>query len=227
MALKSVQAQPQDRIQSLSDDTWDVIVANGAFFEAKANETILEYEQTDRHLLIILSGKTTLVYLQDGKPSPTAIFREAGEVLHHAGMHLEIANPFRIDAVDDGTRVVMLERRFVYQLISSDVQFAEYLFRDLSERFMTALGYLREQRLEPLIIRLAKRIMTITKHRPSVEFTQAELADILAVTRISISKAIKTLEGQGLVRRADRSLLTVDREKLQAWLEENVDRAED
>ena len=89
---------------------------------------------------------------------------------------------------------------------------------------MTALGYLREQRLEPLINRLAKRILTITKHRPSVEFTQAELADILAVTRISISKAIKTLEQLGLVNRADRSLLTVDREKLRAWL---ADQSED
>jgi len=222
--LKSVGGQPEDRIQSLSTETWAEIVAHGAFFEAKSNETILEYQQTDNHLMIILSGKTTLVYLQDGKPSPTAIFREAGEVLHHAGMHLQVSNPFRIDAVEDGTRVVMLERDLVYQLLSKDVQFAEYLFRDLSERFMTALGYLREQRLEPLINRLAKRILTITKHRPSVEFTQAELADILAVTRISISKAIKTLEQLGLVNRADRSLLTVDREKLRAWL---ADQSED
>ncbi|MEL6728436.1 MAG: Crp/Fnr family transcriptional regulator [Pseudomonadota bacterium] len=222
--MKSVGGQPEDRIQSLSTETWAEIVAHGAFFEAKSNETILEYQQTDNHLMIILSGKTTLVYLQDGKPSPTAIFREAGEVLHHAGMHLQVSNPFRIDAVEDGTRVVMLERDLVYQLLSKDVQFAEYLFRDLSERFMMALGYLREQRLEPLINRLAKRILTITKHRPSVEFTQAELADILAVTRISISKAIKTLEQLGLVNRADRSLLTVDREKLRAWL---ADQSED
>lgn len=225
--LKSVGAQPEDRIQSLSTETWAEIVENGAFFEAKSDETILEYQQTDNHLLIILSGKTTLVYLQDGKPAPTAIFREAGEVLHHAGMHLQVSNPFRIDAVEDGTRVVMLERDLVYQLLSKDVQFAEYLFRDLSERFMTALGYLREQRLEPLIIRLAKRVLTITKHRPSVEFTQAELADILAVTRISISKAIKTLEELGLVQRADRSLLTVDRDKLQAWLADQLEGEDD
>ena len=198
-----------------------------SFFEANADDTILAYGQTDNHLLIILAGKTTLVYLQDGKPSPTAIFRAPGEVLHHAGMHLKVANPFRIDAVDDETRVVMLERALVYQLISSDVDFAEFLFRDLSERFMTALGYLREQRLEPLIVRLAKRILTITKHRPSVEFTQAELADILAVTRISISKSIKTLEDEGLVQRADRSLLTVDREKLQAWLEAYLKDSDD
>ncbi|MHA7899768.1 MAG: Crp/Fnr family transcriptional regulator [Henriciella sp.] len=183
---------------------------------------MLEYEATDQHLMIILSGKTTLVYLQDGKPAPTAIFREAGEVLHHAGMHLQIPNPFRIDAVDDGTRVVMLDRDAVYDLISSDVTFAEFLFRDLSERFMTALGYLREQRSAPLIIRLAKRILTITRHRPSVEFTQTELADILAVTRISISKAIKTLEEQGLIQRAERGVLSVNRDKLEAWVEAEV-----
>ncbi|MCR9270604.1 MAG: Crp/Fnr family transcriptional regulator [Hyphomonadaceae bacterium] len=220
--MQSVTAQPEDRIDAFSAESWQAILARGSFFEAQADETLLEYEATDQHLMIILSGKTTLVYLQDGKPAPTAIFREAGEVLHHAGMHLQIPNPFRIDAVDDGTRVVMLDRDAVYDLISSDVTFAEFLFRDLSERFMTALGYLREQRSAPLIIRLAKRILTITRHRPSVEFTQTELADILAVTRISISKAIKTLEEQGLIQRAERGVLSVNRDKLEAWVEAEV-----
>ena len=137
-------------------------------------------------------------------------------------MHLNVVNPFRIEAASDKTRVVLLQRDVVYDLISQDARFAEYLFKDLSERFMTALGYLREQRQEPLIIRLAKRILTITRHRPSVEFTQAELAEILAVTRISISKAINTLDEQGLIKRAERALILVDRDKLIALLEEQT-----
>lgn len=188
---------------------------------------MLEYGQTNNHLMIILSGKATLVYLQNGRPSPTAIFRQRGEVLHHAGMHLRMINPFRIVAVDDGTRVVMIERASVYDLIGQDVEFAEYLFKDLSERFMVSLNYLREQRQEPLIIRLAKRIRTITKHRPIVEFTQAELADIMAVTRISISKAIKTLEEEGLLKREERSMISVDRERLDAWLEAQAEEQDE
>jgi CRP-like cAMP-binding protein len=136
-------------------------------------------------------------------------------------------NPFRIVAVDDGTRVVMIERASIYDLIGQDVEFAEYLFKDLSERFMVSLNYLREQRQEPLIIRLAKRIRTITKHRPIVEFTQAELADIMAVTRISISKAIKTLEEEGLLKREERSMISVDRERLDAWLEAQAEEQDE
>lgn len=188
---------------------------------------MLEYGQTNNHSMIILSGKATLVYLQNGRPSQTAIFRQRGEVLHHAGMHLRMINPFRIVAVDDGTRVVMIERASIYDLIGQDVEFAEYLFKDLSERFMVSLNYLREQRQEPLIIRLAKRIRTITKHRPIVEFTQAELADIMAVTRISISKAIKTLEEEGLLKREERSMISVDRERLDAWLEAQAEEQDE
>lgn len=193
------------------------------FYEASDGETILDYGQTDNHLMIILSGKATLVYLQNGRPSPTAIFRKSGEVLHHAGMHLRMVNPFRIVAVGETTRVVMIDRTSVYELIGQDVQFAEFLFKDLSERFMVSLSYLREQRQEPLIIRLAKRIRTIIRHQSSIEFTQAELADIMAVTRISISKAIKTLEEEGLLKREERSLISVDREKLDAWLRAQQD----
>ena len=209
---------PQDRLKVMSDASWSFLQKNGEFFEAGLGEPLLEFQQTDEHLLIILSGQATLIYFEDGVPQPTAIYRVAGEVLHHAGMHLHTPNPFRIEAAADKTRVVLVDRESVYELISADRQFAEYLFKDLSQRFMQALAYLREERLEPLIIRLAKRILTITKHRPSVEYTQAELAEILAVTRISISKAIKTLEELGLIQRAERSLILVERDKLKAWL---------
>ncbi|MEM7459074.1 MAG: Crp/Fnr family transcriptional regulator [Pseudomonadota bacterium] len=219
--MRQVTPLETDRFEALSDETWSQIKQHGAFFEADAGETLLELGQTDKHLLIILSGQATLVYFQDGQPQPTAIFRTQGQVLHHAGMHLKVVNPFEIEAAADKTRVVLLQRDVVYELISKDTQFAEFLFKDLSERFMVALSYLREQRQEPLIYRLAKRILTITQHRPSVEFTQAELAEILAVTRISISKAIKTLEEQGLIRRAERALILADRDKLKAWLEQD------
>ena len=218
--MRQVSPLETDQLDVLSAEAWSFIKKHGEFFEANLGETMLELGQTDEHLLIILSGQATLVYFQDGQPQPTAIFRTEGQVLHHAGMHLEVVNPFRIEAAAEKTRVVLLQRQIVYELISQDTAFAEYLFKDLSERFMTALGYLREQRQAPLIIRLARRIMTITKHRPSVEFTQAELAEILAVTRISISKAIKSLEEQGLIKRAERALILVDREKLKAWLEQ-------
>lgn len=217
--LRKVASHPDDRVEQISEQSWALVKERGEFFEAEDGETILELGQTDDHLLIVLSGKATLVYFQDGRRQPTAIYRSPGEVLHHAGMHLQVLNPFLIEAASSPTRVVMIERAAVYEMLGQDVAFAEFLFKDLSERFMVALGYLREQREEPLLIRLAKRIIMITKHRPSVEFTQAELAEILAVTRISISKSIKTLEDLGLVRRAERSLMTVDRAKLQAWLE--------
>lgn len=210
----------QDQIAVLSDASWLYLTENGAFFEADIGDALLELEQTDEHLMIILSGQATLIYYEDGVPQPTAIYRVAGEVLHHAGMHLQTPNPFRIESAGDKTRVVLIDRAAVYDLISTDRAFAEFLFKDLSQRFMQALSYLREERVEPLLIRLAKRILTITRYRPSVEFTQAELADILAVTRISISKAIKTLEEQGLIKRAERSLILVDRDKLKVWLSE-------
>ena len=222
--LRSVDAKSGDQIDAFSDVSWEVIKTRGRFLSADQDDIILEYAQTDHDLLIILRGKATLAYLQDGKPVPTAIYRSVGEVLHHAGMHLKVPNPFQIIAVEDDTRVVMIDRNDVYHLISQDVTFAEFLFKDLSERFMTALGYLREQRQEPLIIRLAKRLLTITKHSPTaVQFTQSELAEILAVTRISISKAIKTLEEQKLVKRVERSRISVHREALEAWLSEQTE----
>ena len=208
-----------DRIKQLSGSSWTIIAERGECFEAEDGDTILELAQTNNHLLIILAGKATLIYFQEGRRQPTAIYRNPGEVLHHAGMHLKVPNPFAIEAADTPTRVVLIDRDTVYDIIGQDTSFAEYLFKDLSERFMVALGYLREQRQEPLIKRLAKRILAITEHRSAVELTQAELAEIMAVTRISISKAIKTLEDLELIKRVERGHISVDRENLLKWLE--------
>ena len=215
--LRKVSPIAEDQLDVFTEASWEFLRRRGEFYAADAGDIMLDVSQTDNHLVIILAGKATLVYFVDGQPQPTAIFRSPGEVLHHAGMHLRMVNPFRIDAAEPA-RIVLVDRDSVYDLIARDLSFAEFLFTDLSERFMVALDYLREQREEPLIVRLARRFLMITKHRPSVDYTQAELASIMAVTRISISKAIKTLEDQDLVERAERGLLVVDREKLKSWL---------
>lgn len=218
--IRTVSAKESDRLRRLSEAVWNQIEQRGEFLEADANDIILEADQTDNHLLIVLAGKVTLLYPSDGEFTPTAIYRDRGKVLHHAGMHLKVTNPFQIAALEDGTRVVLIERSDVYALIGQDVGFAEFLFRDLSNRFLVALDFLREQREDPLILRLAKRLLSIVKNESNVELTQAEIAEIMAVTRISISKSLKTLEDLGLVKRSQRALITVDVEGLENWVAE-------
>ena len=216
--IRTVPATQGDKLNRLSDSTWKQIVQQGEFLEADSDDIILQAEQTDNHLLIVLSGKVTLLYPSDGEFNPTAIYRDRGKVLHHAGMHLQTSNPFQIAALEDHTRVVLIERKTVYELIGQDVDFAEFLFRDLSLRFLVALDFLREQREDPLILRLGKRLLSIAQNESNVELTQAEIAEIMAVTRISISKSLKALEELGLVRRCQRALIKVNIESLKKWV---------
>ena len=218
--LRTVSPEQSDKLTRLSESTWSLIETQGQFLEADAGDIILEAQQTDNHLLIVLSGKVTLLYPSEDGFTPTAIYRDPGNVLHHAGMHLKAANPFQIAALEDATRVVLLERKRVYELIGQDVGFAEYLFRDLSIRFLTALEFLRQEREEPLLLRLGKRLLSIAKNESEVELTQSEIAEIMAVTRISVSKSLKTLEGLGLVKRSQRALINVNIEALEQWVAE-------
>lgn len=221
--LRSTTPRPEDKLKRLTESTWQLIERRGEFFEANAGDIILQEHQTSEHLLLMLTGISTLLYLRDGEFKPTAIYRHRGHVLHHAGMHLGISNPFRIGAQVNGTRVVLLDRDTVYDLIARDVTFAEYLFKDLSIRFLVALDFLREEREDPLILRLAKRLLTMAYEDAVVELTQAEIAEILAVTRISVSKCLKTLEDMGLIERSQRSLIIVNRDALTDWIQGQVD----
>lgn len=221
--LRTVSSQQSDKLARLSDETWSLIETHGEFLEASAGDLILEANQSDNHLLIVLAGKVTLLYPSEDDFAPTAIYRDRGKVLHHAGMHLQVSNPFQIAALEDATRVVLLERKQVYELIGRDVAFAEYLFRDLSIRFLAALDFLREEREDPLLLRLARRLLSIAKNESNVELTQSEIAEIMAVTRISVSKSLKILEELGLVKRGQRALIAVNIDALEQWVSEQED----
>ena len=221
--LRTVSSQQSDKLERLSDETWSLIETHGEFLEASAGDLILEANQTDNHLLIVLAGNVTLLYPSEDDFTPTAIYRDRGKVLHHAGMHLQVSNPFQIAALEDATRVVLLERKQVYELIGRDVAFAEYLFRDLSIRFLAALDFLREEREDPLLLRLARRLLSIAKNESNVELTQSEIAEIMAVTRISVSKSLKILEELGLVKRGQRALIAVNIDALEQWVSEQED----
>lgn len=216
--LRTVSPKSGDQLKRLAQPTWRLIERRGAFFEADTGDILLDAGESDDHLLIVLSGMATLLYPSGDEFVRTAIYRRRGELLHHAGMHLKAKNPFQISAAMDGTRAVLINRDSIYDLIARDVTFAEFLFKELSARLLLSLDYLRQEREDPLILRLAKRLLDMAYDDTVVEFTQSEIAEIMAVTRISISKSLKTLEELGLVKRSQRSLITVNRGRLSEWV---------
>lgn len=217
--LKRVSPKPDDQLQQLNPSTWQLIVERGAFFEARAGETLLEARQSGEDLIIILSGIATVIYSRDDQDLPSAIYRYRGDVLNQPALHLSIPNPNKLAAQVDRTRIVTLNRETVYELITRDTAFAEYLFKDLSKRLFTLLDYLRDEREDPLLLRLGKRLLVMAYDGETVQLTQTEIAEILAVTRISISKSLKQLEEMGLVVRSQRSQIIINREKLSEWVQ--------
>jgi CRP/FNR family transcriptional regulator len=47
---------------------------------------------------------------------------------------------------------------------------------------------------------------------------QSELADLLGVSKVAVGKAIRELEGSGLVQSGYRQILVPNKAKLKAWL---------
>lgn len=211
-----------DQLHRLNGSTWQLMVQRGVFFEADAGDTLLEAGQTRDDLLIILSGVATIIYSRDGQDQPSAVYRFRGHVVNQPALHLGLSNHNRIAAQVDHTRAVMLNRDTVYDLIARDTAFAEYLFKDISQRLFTVLDYLREEREDPLLLRLGKRLLIMAYESETIELTQSEIADILAVTRISISKSLKALEEMNLVRRSQRSQIIINRDRLSEWVQTQV-----
>lgn len=213
----------QDRLQRISAEAWELLETRGEFVEGDSGDIMIEAGAQIEDIAIVLSGKITLYITRSDKLQPTGVYRYRPDILHHAGLHLGTPNPFQLRAAEDGTRLVILDKKTVFDIAEADISFTKYLLKDLSVRVLIALDYLREQREEPLLLRLAKRLLTIAGTSDSIAYTQAEIAEFLAVTRISISKGLKTLEDMGLVERAERSLIIIRRAELSAWVKSQQD----
>lgn len=129
-------------------------------------------------------------------------------------------------ALEDGTSVLTVGRRAVMEALERDPEIARALLHEMGCRGMRTCGRVEElssgqvaQRIAKLLLKLADRAGVPRPREGTwipVPLTRQDIADVCNTTVESAIRVMTRWSREGLVRRAARGLVIVDRSRLEA-----------
>lgn len=178
------------------------------------DEAIVSPGDIDDVLTIMLSGRAELFRQSGLKRRRLGIFKEAGQVVSVSGFFLRRANPLGAFVVEAGTKILCLSREIVMTRLLPDPEFAKYFIADIADQHMAMVEFLSDGQELPALKRIARRLRELASGGSEVEITQADLAEMIGVTRITVSKVLGELEQDQVLQRNYGKIRILDKSQL-------------
>lgn len=119
------------------------------------------------------------------------------------------------------TEVSWISDHVFQSAIASDPRHAEELIRLLATQLQESLDLLIVFRKMPAAKRLAQSLLAMAEGRPApirLAIRKQDLAELVGVSRMTITTALDMLEAKGYLKRFYRGLEIVDADALRSWL---------
>ncbi|MCB0032695.1 MAG: Crp/Fnr family transcriptional regulator [Anaerolineales bacterium] len=184
-----------------------------------------EYEAGE---VVVLEGDAQpgLYYLQYGwlkavKTSPTGReqilrFLEPGETFNEVGVFANQPNPATAIALEPAG-IWLIPRAALIQLLQEKPKFAQHVIGKMAERMLYLVSLVTDLSLRPVTGRLARLLLDDAVddilERPRW-YTQIELAARLGTVPDVVQRALRSLEGEGLIAVDRRQIRILDRQTL-------------
>ncbi|WP_164115626.1 Crp/Fnr family transcriptional regulator [Sphingorhabdus sp. Alg239-R122] len=147
----------------------------------------------------------------------------AGEAYGELPLFAGINRAFDAYAAEN-CRLRIISKIQLDRLMDSHPELRDYIIGHVTRQFYRALQLLEDERRLPLRVRLAKNLLEKAGHaqgRVEMPVRQNDLAEEMAVSRVALSKALKTLAVQGLMQTGYGSLEICDVDTLIEWIDAN------
>jgi CRP-like cAMP-binding protein len=143
-------------------------------------------------------------------------FVEPGEIFNYMGVFARRPNPATAIALEEAG-VFLLRREAVWQVLTQDPQMALRVIESMAERMIDLTEMVADLSLRSVEARLARRLLeqaeagVVYRERWT---TQAEMAARLGTVPDVLSRVLRHLVEEGLIRVERRQIQILDRERL-------------
>lgn len=203
-------------VDMLPDRVLDLVESLAAKQSYKRGQNIERYGGNADRLWIIQSGLVRLgLDGVDGSRFNLSIFGP-GSSFGETALFLDL--PVQFDALcESDVTLASLDKDQVEKLLVTEPEFMRAALNIAYTRSHTMLNYIGNFLKEPLQVRTAlllTQMLNGENDDHTVYCRQADLAHALGVSRVSVSKALKSLQAQGLIERAYGKILIPSKSKL-------------
>lgn len=188
-------------------------------------ETIMFRGDPTKAFYIVESGQVIAGSEGNDGSYRTAALMNPGE---HFGEHTLLAGMPRLQnlrAIGD-TRLLRLSERAFFNVYDGEPDFGRALLTIAFRNIHSMMEFMDGQARLPLMVRVANLLLTslggeIDRGSYTVNCRQEDLAEIIGVSRVAVSKALKGLQSNNLVKMGYGTIELPDVAHLLEWLESN------
>ena len=188
-------------LKRLDQPTLDALAQGAVWREYAAGEVVFIEGESSSGLYVLHSG--WLKVLKTSVEGREQVLRliGPGETFNEIGVFADRANPATAVALE-ATGVWLLQRRAVLELLRTRPEFAQHVIENMADRVIDLVTLVADLSLRPVTARLARLLLEDATgdvlQRPRW-YTQTELAARLGTVPDVVQRALRTLEGDGVL----------------------------
>jgi CRP-like cAMP-binding protein len=202
----------------LDVDALDLMAGGAARLEFAAGQVVFLEDEPCAGLYIVQQGRLKSIKISDAGREQILRFVEAGDVFNEVGVLAGITNRITVVAVQSSTLWV-IRRETIQQLLQDHPRFASLVTQNLAQRVLHLVSLVEDLSLRSVQERLTRFLAEHAGNR-TVErrhwSTQAELAALLGTVPDVLSRALRDLVDQGIIRVGRQAIEILDMDRLRS-----------
>ena len=120
------------------------------------------------------------------------------------------------------TKILIIYKNDLLKLFNSNTKILENYLKIVSNRFVTVTGKLKFLSLKTIKGKLAFYFMQISNKQKNktiiLDKTQQQLADYFGITRPSLTRSIRELNNEGLIKASGKTIEILEMNEMKRWL---------
>ncbi len=188
-------------LKRLDQPTLDALAQGALWREYAAGEVVFVEGESSSGLYVLHAGWLKVLKTSVEGREQVLRFIGPGETFNEIGVFADRPNPATAVALE-ATGVWLLQRQAVLELLRTRPDFAQHVIENMADRVIDLVTLVADLSLRPVTARLARLLLEDATgdvlHRPRW-YTQTELAARLGTVPDVVQRALRTLEGDGVL----------------------------
>ncbi len=181
-------------------------------------ETIYLEEEKSRGIYLVISGKVRVFLISLDGGEVTIELLEQGSIFGTSSMVTDSLRPVNIEAIGS-TELVVCDLESFYPYFKESPELAIAFIQLISKSCDHLTNLIRKDRFYDRNQKVAAFLLENEKEGKVANFTHEQIATIVGMNRVTVSRVLKTLSDKGLVEQKHKLIIINDNASLKAIVE--------
>ncbi len=212
----------------LDDEEIELICQQGYVKNYRSGEIIFFEDDSDKNLYLLVQGRVKLTMLSSEGKEKVMTILQAGDIFGEISLFDNNPHPVTAEVAEQ-SRLMILNWDKLEKIIMKQPRMALKIIEALSKKTRLLASQVRDLvfhdatgRLVNLLQRFARDFGRSGEEGTVIDLilTHQEIANLLGVSRVTVTKTLNALIDKGLIKIKDRKIMLLDEERLSRLIED-------